>query len=139
MEKVICYTGGASRGNTGPAAVGVYITDAADVMMGEAAETIGNSTEFFAQYHAVLTGLLALKSILGERTATTKIEIRLESELVKKQLNSESEIKEPGIVPMFIAIHNMRVASFPHLTFTLIPSEENRNAKRLINEALDVT
>lgn len=138
MEKVMCYTVGEARGNPGPAAIGVYITGGAGVMMSEVAQTIGNSTDTFAEYQAVLVGLQILVDILGEATLTTQIEIRLSSDLVKKQLNAESQIKEPGFVPMFIEIHNMRVASFPHLTFIHILPEQNTDAKRLVDEALGV-
>ena len=137
MKKVICYTDGGARGNPGPAAIGVYITDEAGVMLEEVGQTIGNSTNNFAEYQAVLVGLQTLRVMLGDETAITDIEIRLDSELVKKQLNAEYQIKEPGFVPMFIEIHNMRVASFPHLTFTHIPREENTEADRLVNEALN--
>ena len=137
MKKVICYTDGGSRGNPGPAAIGVYITDESGVMIEEMAETIGNSTNNFAEYQAVLVGLQTVKALLGDASVTTDVEIRLDSELVKKQLNAEYQIKEPGFVPLFIEIHNMRVASFPKLTFTHIPREENTEADRLVNEALD--
>jgi ribonuclease HI len=138
MKRVICYTDGGARGNPGPAAIGVYITDEAGVMMSEVGQTIGNSTNNFAEYQAVLVALQTLRVMLGDETAITDIEIRLDSELVKKQLNAEYQIKEPGFVPMFIEIHNMRVSSFPHLTFTHIPREENSEADRLVNEALDI-
>jgi ribonuclease HI len=136
MKTVICYTGGSARGNPGPAAVGVYITDATGNMMSETAETIGNSTDTFACYQAVMVGLQALLSLLGTETTTTHIEVRLGNELVKKQLNAESPLKEPGFVPLFIEIHNMQVESFPHLTFTLVPQTENTEVERLIHEAL---
>ncbi len=60
----------------------------------------------------------------------------LDSELVKKQLNAEYQIKEPGLVPYFIEIHNLRVSNFPHITFTHIPREKNKEADRLANEAM---
>jgi ribonuclease HI len=75
--------------------------------------------------------------MFGAATKTMQFEIRLDSELVKKQLNAEYQIKEPGLVPMFIEIHNMRVAHFPHLTLTHIPRAQNKEADRLVNEALD--
>jgi ribonuclease HI len=137
MQKVICYTDGGARGNPGPAGIGVYITDEAGQMLREVAQAIGNSTNNYAEYHAVMVGLDTLKQLLGKETKTTQIEIRLDSELVKKQLNAEYQIKEPGLVPLFIAIHNLRVADFPHLTLTHIPREENTEADRLVNEALD--
>ncbi len=137
MKKVICYTDGGARGNPGPAAIGIYITDESGVVLREVGQTIGNSTNNFAEYQAVMVGLETLKQVLGKDTKTTEVEIRLDSELVKKQLNHEYQIKEPGLVPLFIAIHNLRVSSFPKLTLTHVPRAQNKEADRLVNEALD--
>lgn len=139
MEKIICYTDGGARGNPGPAAIGVYIEDAAGKMLKEVKETIGNSTNNFAEYQGVLRGLQTLKELFGKQSKEMDFEIRMDSELVKKQLNHEYQIKEPGLVPMFIEIHNLRVANFPNLTLTHVPREKNKEADRLVNEALDAT
>lgn len=137
MEKIICYTDGGARGNPGPSAVGVYIETASGEMVAEAKQTIGNATNNFAEYNAVMVGLQTLKQLYGKATKTMEFELRLDSELVKKQLNAEYQIKEPGLVPMFIEIHNLRVANFPHLTLTHVPRAQNKEADRLVNEALD--
>ncbi len=137
MKTIICYTDGGARGNPGPSAIGVYITDKQGKILREVAQTIGNGTNNFAEYYGVMVGLQTLKAMLGAKSKTTQIELRLDSELVKKQLNDEYQIKEPGLVPMFIEIHNMRVASFPHLTLKHIPRAQNKEADRLVNEALD--
>jgi len=137
MKTIICYTDGGARGNPGPAGIGVYITDEKGVMIREIGQTIGNSTNNFAEYQAVLLGLQTLKAEYGKATKTMQFVIRLDSELVKKQLNGEYQIKEPGLVPMFIEIHNMRVANFPHLSFHHVPRAQNKEADRLVNEALD--
>lgn len=137
MEKIIAYTDGGARGNPGPAGVGVYVTDSEGVMILEAKQAIGNSTNNFAEYHGVLLALQSLKQHFGKATKSMEFELRMDSELVKKQLNSEYQIKEPGLVPMFIEIHNMRVSSFPHLSFTHVPREQNKEADRLVNEVLD--
>ena len=84
-----------------------------------------------------LRGLQIAKELFGKKTNEIQFEIKLDSELVKKQLNSEYQINEPGLVPHFIEIHNMRVASFPNLTFTHISRELNKEADRLVNEVLD--
>lgn len=137
MEKIICYTDGGSRGNPGPAAIGVYITDEAGTVVKEVKETIGNSTNNFAEYHGVYRGLQTMKELYGKKTKDMEFEIRMDSELVKKQLNHEYQIKEPGLVPLFIEIHNLRVANFPNLTLTHVKRELNKEADRLVNEALD--
>lgn len=137
METIIAYTDGGARGNPGPAAAGVYITDAVGTMVREVKQALGNANNNFAEYYGVMLALQTIKQIYGQKTKEMMIEIRLDSELVKKQLNSEYQINEPGLVPMFIEIHNMRVISFPNLTLTQVLQEENKEANRLVNEVLD--
>lgn len=137
MEKIIIYTDGGARGNPGPAAIGVYITDAGGTVLKEVSEAIGNATNNYAEYLAVSRALEVAKQHFGKKTKDIAFEIRLDSELVKKQLNAEYQIKEPGLVPLFIAIHNLRVSAFPHLTLTHVRRELNKEADRLVNEALD--
>jgi ribonuclease HI len=137
MKKIIAYTDGGARGNPGPAAIGVYITDEDNQVLKEVKQFIGNSTNNFAEYNAVMLALQTLKASFGSKTKEMQFEIRLDSELVQKQLNNEYQIKEPGLVPMFIEIHNLRVANFPNLILTHVPREKNKEADRLVNEALD--
>lgn len=137
METIIAYTDGGARGNPGPAAAGVYITTVEGKKLKEVKEALGNGTNNFAEYYGVMLALQTLKQLYGKKTNDMQFEIRLDSELVKKQLNNEYQIKEPGLVPMFIEIHNLRVANFPHLILTHIKRALNKEADRLVNEALD--
>lgn len=137
METIIAYTDGGARGNPGPAGIGVHVVDGVGKVVAEHKEYIGNSTNNFAEYQAVATALELLKQRYGKKTRDMQFELRLDSELVKKQLNAEYQIKEPGLIPLFIAIHNLRVANFPNLQLTHIPREKNKEADRLVNEALD--
>lgn len=137
MEKIIAYTDGGARGNPGPAAVGVHVIDEQGSVLKEVSEKIGNSTNNFAEYHGVLRALQTLKELYGKKAKDMAFELRMDSELVKKQLNHEYQVKEPGLVPMFMEIHNLTVAHFPNLTFTHVPREKNKEADRLVNEALD--
>ncbi|KXJ98318.1 MAG: 14.7 kDa ribonuclease H-like protein [Parcubacteria bacterium OLB19] len=137
METIITFTDGGARGNPGPAGVGVYITKEDGQLVREVKQAIGNATNNFAEYYAVMLALQTLKQIFGKDTKEKCFEMRLDSELVKKQLNGEYQIKEPGLVPMFIEIHNLRVSSFPNIIFTHIPREKNKEADRLANEAMD--
>ncbi len=137
MEKVIAYTDGEARGNPGPAGIGVYIQNEQGMLLKEMSDFIGNSTDDFAQYQGVMTALQALEDMYGKKLKEMEFEIRMGSELVKKQLNHECQIKEPGIVPMFIEIHNMRVSSFPNLIITHVSSNKNAEANRLANEAIE--
>ncbi|MEM9336978.1 MAG: ribonuclease HI family protein [Patescibacteria group bacterium] len=137
MQKITMFTDGGARGNPGPAGIGVQIVDESGTVLKEVSQAIGNSTNNYAEYQAVMVGLQTLKQHFGKQTKDMEFEVKLDSELVKKQLNAEYQIKEPGLVPMFIEIHNLRVANFPQLTLTHIPREKNKEADRLANEAMD--
>lgn len=137
MKKITIFTDGGSRGNPGPAAIGAQIVDAKGTVVREISEAIGNATNNFAEYHAVMRGLQTAKEVYGKSTKEMQVELKLDSELVKKQLNGEYQIKEPGLVPHFIEIHNLRVSSFPNLILTHVRREFNKEADRLVNEALD--
>jgi len=137
MEKIIAYTNGRARGNPGPAAVGVQVTNEAGEVLTAVSETIGNGTDNYAAYHAVLRALQILVDLFGEETPAMVFELCIDNELVKKQLNHESQVQEPGLVPLFIEIHNVRVGNFPALTLTLVAPEKNQAAERLVNKALD--
>jgi len=137
MESITIFTDGGSRGNPGPAAIGVYITDATGAVVKEVSEVIGNATNNFAEYQGVMRGLQTAKELYGNKTKAMQVELKVDSELVKKQLNSEYQIKDPGLVPHFIEIHNLRVTNFPNLKLTHVPREQNKEADRLVNKALD--
>ena len=65
------------------------------------------------------------------------VQIKLDSELVTKQLNGEYQIKQETLFSKFIAVWNMRVKDFPNIIFTHIRREQNKEADRLANEAMD--
>ena len=136
METIIAYTAGEAQGNPGPAAAGVYITKSSGEMVYQEKKNLGNATNSFAEYYAVMLALQTFKHLYGERCKEMHFEMRLESELVKKQLSNESQIKEPGLVPMFIEIHNMRVETFFNIRFTQIAKEQNQQAAKLVAEIL---
>lgn len=137
MNTITIFTDGGSRGNPGPAAVGAQILAADGTVVKEVSETIGNATNNYAEYMAVVRALQVVKEVFGKKTKEMQFELKLDSELVKKQLNGEYQIKEAGLVPLFIEIHNLRVAAFPNLTLTHVRRELNKEADRLVNEALD--
>lgn len=137
MEKIIAYTDGGARGNPGPSGIGIHIQQENGTVIKEISQFLGNATNNFAEYNAVMVALQTLKAMFGKKTKEMHFEICLDSELVKKQLNAEYQIKEPGLVPFFIEIHNLRVSAFPHITFTHIPRAKNKEADRLANEAMD--
>jgi len=127
------YTDGGSRGNPGPAAVGVYI----ETLNKKIGQCIGNRTNNDAEYEALILGLQKAKIFLGkEKAKKTEVECFLDSELVVKQLNHEYKLKEPRIQQYFIEIWNLML-EYGKVTFVHIPREKNKVADALVNEALD--
>lgn len=137
MEKIIIYTDGGARGNPGPAAIGVYATTEAGEVILEHKQAIGNATNNYAEYQAVIVALDLLRQRYGTETSSMQFELRLDSELVKKQITGEYRVKEPTLMVLYMAVHNERVDNFPHLTLTHVRREFNKEADRLVNEALD--
>ena len=56
-KKVFIYTDGASRGNPGPASIGVHIVDRDGNICTQFGEELGRQTNNFAEYSAVIKGL----------------------------------------------------------------------------------
>jgi ribonuclease HI len=136
MSKIIVHSDGGARGNPGPAAIGVVIAKEGGEVLEELSETIGESTNNIAEYTAVLRGLHALIALFGEKTTELDIDWRLDSELVVKQLAGEYKVKNPGLRSLFEEIRDLR-ARFPKLSLRHVRREENKEADRLVNEALD--
>lgn len=137
-KEVIIYTDGGARGNPGIAGAGAYITDEEGVVLKEISKPLGENTNNIAEYEAIIEGLSAVRKMFGkEALRKIHIEVRSDSELIVRQLNGEYKIKEEKLFPKFIQIWNMRVEFFPHLSFTHVRRELNKEADRLANEAMD--
>lgn len=135
--QVIVYTDGGSRGNPGIAGAGAYITDENGKELKEVSKFLGTKTNNWAEYEAVVIALEALKKMYGPKTKTLHVDMHMDSQLVARQLNGEYQIKEETLFPQFIKIWNMRVKDFPHITFSHVPREQNKDADRLANLAMD--
>lgn len=136
-QKLVIYTDGGSRGNPGPAALGVVFADARGGALKRYSKALGERTNNEAEYEAVLFALQKARALYGkEKVRAMDIEVRLDSELVARQLGAEYKIEEERLWPLFMKIWNARL-DFGHLTFRHVPRGENRGANRLVNEALD--
>ena len=137
QEKLIVYTDGGSRGNPGPAALGVVIKDAAGHIIKSYGEALGRMTNNEAEYGAVVFALKKIRALFGKKeTKLMSVEMRLDSELVTRQLKGEYKIEEERLSHFFIKIWNLKM-DFGGVSFRHVPRDENRDADRLVNEALD--
>lgn len=131
MPKLTIYTDGGSRGNPGKAAIGAVVADK------KYGELIGIATNNVAEYKAVIFALKKAKQIFGkDGRGVTELEVRMDSELVYKQLTGQYKLKEESLWPLFIEIWNLR-QDFKKVDFVHVPREKNMEADKLVNQVLD--
>lgn len=129
-DSIILYTDGGARGNPGPAGIGVVIRSDGQIVSRLKA-AIGEATNNIAEYEAVILGLEEAK-----RLGAQEVDVRLDSELVASQLKREFKVKDPELGKRFVRAWNL-MQGFRGVRFHAIPREENREADRLVNEAID--
>ena len=138
MKKIIIYTDGGSRGNPGPAGIGVVFCNEKNQSIKEYAEYLGdNFTNNEAEYSAAIFALKKFKLLFSKELAKkSELEIRSDSELVVKQLNVKYKIKDEKIQKLFLEVWNLKF-DFGKIKFKLIKRERNKQADLLVNQALD--
>ncbi|HEX5938097.1 MAG TPA: ribonuclease HI family protein [Actinomycetota bacterium] len=122
---------GASRGNPGPAGIGVQITDDGGAVLAEIARGIGETTNNVAEYTAVIEGL-ARADELGAELVT----LRSDSQLLINQLTGRYRVKTPHLEPLHRRARRL-AAGFERVTFEHVRRELNQEADRLANEGVD--
>lgn len=133
MEKIVMYSDGGSRGNPGPAALGVSI-ETLNVHFGE---FLGTKTNNEAEYAAIVAGLKKIKSTIGkEKAKKVKIECRMDSELACRQLNHIYKIENEKLQPLFIQVWNLML-DFAEVKFVHVRREHNVRADAEANKAMD--
>ncbi|MFH1423698.1 MAG: ribonuclease HI family protein [Candidatus Nealsonbacteria bacterium] len=136
-DKILICTDGGSRGNPGPSAFGVVICDETGKVLKEYGETIGVRTNNEAEYEAVVFALKKVKALYGKDVLkNSEVEVRSDSELLVKQMNGEYKIMEPKIQELFLKVWNLKT-EFKKLKFVAVGREKNREADKLVNQALD--
>ncbi|MFZ9142909.1 MAG: reverse transcriptase-like protein [Candidatus Nanopelagicaceae bacterium] len=129
-RKLIIYADGGSRGNPGQAAYGALVCEGETVLI-EIAEKIGIATNNVAEYQGLIAGLRAANKI----DPAAHIEARLDSKLVVEQMSGRWKIKNIPLAKL--AMEAKKIHSPQLITFTWIPRDENYQADRLVNLALD--
>ncbi|MBZ9640480.1 bifunctional RNase H/acid phosphatase [Streptomyces sp. PSKA30] len=132
MREFIVEADGGSRGNPGPAGYGAVVIDAATgETLAEAAEYLGTTTNNVAEYRGLLAGLRAAHAL----DPTARVHVRMDSKLVVEQMSGRWKIKHPDMKPL--AMEAGRVFPPGRVTYEWIPREQNKQADRLANEAMD--
>ena len=137
MKKIIIYTDGGSRGNPGPAAIGVVFCNEKGQTIKDYFKFLGKKTNNEAEYEAVIFALKKFKQLFGKKIAkNSEVELKSDSELLVKQLKGEYKILDSKIQALFLTTWNLKL-DFKKVKFKAISREKNKQADRLVNEALD--
>jgi ribonuclease HI len=130
-DTVIINTDGASRGNPGPAAIGVTIKDSDGRLLASVSRRIGVTTNNQAEYRAIIAGLE--KAIgLGAR----RVRVKSDSELVVKQIRGHYKIKNVALRPLYQQVVRL-TGSLDSFDIACVPRERNTEADRLANQAFE--
>ena len=136
-QKIITYTDGGSRGNPGPAALGAVICDSEGKIIKGYGQVLGRKTNNEAEYEAVIFALKKIKQLFGkDKAKKMNVEMRMDSEFVVKQMTGKYKVEEQRMVPLFIAVWNLKL-DFASVSFVHVRREQNKEADKLVNEALD--
>ncbi len=133
MTKLIINTDGGARGNPGPAGIGAVIADEHQKIISRHKQYIGAATNNVAEYRALI---LALSEALALSPKPLALEIRMDSELIVRQMNGQYKIKEPALKLLAADVLKLR-NHFKNVTFRHVPREQNQEADKLVNEAID--
>ena len=131
----IINTDGGSRGNPGPAAAGVVIKNAAGIVQELCGKYLGRATNNEAEYLAVILAFETLLSKLKD-PQQTGLKFLLDSQLVANQLNGVYKVKEGRLLDFVVKIRQME-NKFAQVSYNYIPREQNKEADKLVNQALD--
>jgi ribonuclease HI len=132
MPKVVIYTDGGARGNPGPAGAGAIIYEG-DTVVGEVSEYLGERTNNWAEYEALILALGEAKRLGYAKRA---LEVRMDSQLVVEQMRGNYRVKDANLKLQFARVLEL-LADFPGTSFVHVPRERNKEADRRVNDAID--
>ncbi len=122
---------GASRGNPGPAGIGVLFLGPDGAVVERMHRGIGEATNNVAEYSALLAGLDRAAAL-----GVADLEVYSDSELLVRQLQGRYQVKHPALRPLYAAARK-RIAGFSHFAIHHVPRELNAEADALANRGID--
>jgi ribonuclease HI len=128
---LVLHVDGGARGNPGPAAIGVVISDPGGAVVDEVAERIGSATNNVAEYRALLRGLERAREL-----GASELEIIGDSELIARQVTGVYKVKHPAMKPLHEQA-SAALRNFERWQIRTVPRAQNARADALVNAALD--
>lgn len=129
--KATLYADGGSRGNPGPAAYGAVLFDDGGDVLREVGAFLGTTTNNVAEWSGLIAGLEAALEL-----GVDEIAVRLDSELVVKQLSGAYRVKQAHLVPLHAKAKQL-LRRFAHTDVAHVRRNANKEADALVNQVLD--
>jgi ribonuclease HI len=129
--KLVINVDGASRGNPGPAAIGVTIKDDKGKIIATISQAIGRHTNNQAEYRAIVAALEKATDMKAKAVL-----VKSDSELMVKQISGIYRVKNEALKPLFDRAQQL-ISGCDSFSITHIPRELNSEADALANRALD--
>jgi ribonuclease HI len=134
----VLYADGGARGNPGPAGAGAVAFDSIGKRVAEVSDYLGETTNNIAEYEAIIRGLKALLGAFPEgHFKTHDVVVRMDSELVIRQMNGVYKVKHPNLIPRYMELRNLITRNFTKVVFEHVRREKNTDADELANRAMD--
>ena len=131
-RRLLIYTDGAARGNPGPAGLGAVLREAGSgEVVAELARFLGVRTNNYAEWTAVEEALAE-----ALRLGATHVDLRLDSELVARQITGRYRVKHVDLKPIHARVMT-QLARLQGYTVGHVPRELNKDADQLSNVAID--
>lgn len=140
MSKLFLNTDGGSRGNPGPAGIGIVFFDENEKEIFSHKECIGIATNNEAEYGAIIKALKLLNENewFEENNGNGgEVVCRLDSQLVVEQIKGNYKVKQEHLQKLMQEIRDSMRNFDLKIEFIHIPREQNKRADKLVNQALD--
>jgi probable phosphoglycerate mutase len=131
MSVFTAHIDGGARGNPGPAGWGAVIQDASGQTVIELMGALPHATNNVAEYQGLIAALT-----WGVEHGATSLAIKSDSLLIVQQMRGVYKVKHEGLKPLY-GQARLLAHKIGRVTYAHIPREENRDADRLANQAMD--
>lgn len=125
------FADGGSRGNPGPAASGAVLLTPDGSVIEEIGRFLGTATNNVAEWTALEIGLEAALA-----RGIRRLAVRMDSELVVKQISGEYRVKHPGLQPLYQRVRRL-LSQFDAVDVRHVRRKDNALADAVVNQVLD--
>lgn len=130
-HRLLIYTDGAARGNPGESGAGVVLKTPEGEEVGRFGRYLGQGTNNFAEYHALLLGLQH-----AQEFGASDITILSDSDLLVRQLSGEYRVRASHLRVLFEEAQR-KLGEFEKYQIKRIERDKNREADSMANRAID--